>query len=111
MKRFFEVVLLSLGLYGIDYIITGVSMGDQIYYYIIGGVLLTILFELIKPVLSLVLLPLNFLTLGFAGTLVMFIVIFLVAQFSGVVSYDNALMLAFFSITTGIYSSVVTTIL
>ncbi|MBP9719046.1 MAG: phage holin family protein [Candidatus Levybacteria bacterium] len=59
-----NIVLYALSLFTLQLLFTGVSVNGGIETYIVGALILTILFYTLKPILQLVTLPLNFATLG-----------------------------------------------
>lgn len=59
----------------------GVSVTGGLATYIVGGIVLSLLFLLIKPILSLVTLPLNMITLGLFSFLTNAIILYLLTVF------------------------------
>lgn len=59
-----NVVFYSVSLFLVSQVLSGVRVNGGLGTYIIGGIALSILFVLVKPILSIVTLPLNIVTLG-----------------------------------------------
>ncbi|MEK7186566.1 MAG: phage holin family protein [Patescibacteria group bacterium] len=59
-----NVLIYSLALFALSEIISGVEISGGLPTFVLGGAVLSIMFIVVKPVLNLVTLPLNILTLG-----------------------------------------------
>lgn len=65
MKAFFRNTLFNaFAIFMISEILSGVKVSGGFFTYIFGGAALTILFILLKPILNILALPLNLITLG-----------------------------------------------
>lgn len=65
MKSIFRnVVFYSVALFLTSQVITGLKINGDLTTYLFGGIVLSILFLIVKPILSIVTLPLNIITLG-----------------------------------------------
>ncbi|MBI3984980.1 MAG: phage holin family protein [Candidatus Levybacteria bacterium] len=65
MKPFFRNCLFNaFSIFFLSQILPGVKVSGGLFTYLLGGVALTVLLVLLKPVLNLLALPLNLLTLG-----------------------------------------------
>src|SRR3989338_10693329 len=72
-----RIVFYAVALYLTSQIITGLAITGGIGTYIFGGIALSILFMVVKPVLSIVTLPLNIITLGLFSFLINAIILYL----------------------------------
>lgn len=72
-----RVVYYSVGLFVTAQALEGVRVNGGLVTYIIGGFVLSILFLLIKPILSIITLPLNIITLGLFSFLTNAIILYL----------------------------------
>ncbi len=79
MKILFRLVLIALVLLGLPYIIPGISVGG-FYAALFTALLLGVLNVLIKPIVSLVTLPVNVLTLGLFGLVINALFLWFVAS-------------------------------
>jgi len=75
-------VLRNIGIYAfslffLTQVLSGVKIGGSIITYIIGGAVLSIMFVIIKPIINLVTLPLNVVTLGMFSFLINAIILYL----------------------------------
>ena len=78
MKGFVRNVLFnSFSIFLLTQIIGGVQVTGGIPTYLFGGIALTLLLVILKPVLNLLALPLNILTLGFFSFLTNIIIFYL----------------------------------
>lgn len=78
MKSFFRNILFnSFSIYIISQILPGVKVSGGFFTYIFGGFALTLLFILLRPVLKLLTLPLNIITLGMFSFLTNVIIFYL----------------------------------
>lgn len=107
LSKIVELILLSGGLYGLEKLLPGISIPGEMYYFVIGGAVLLILYELVKPILKLITFPINLITFGLFGSVMMVVLIYLIAQVSGFVVYDSKTSLIIFSIILGFYSTIV----
>jgi putative membrane protein len=62
-------------------VLEGVRVNGGLIEYIFGGIVLSILFLLVKPILSIVTLPLNIITLGLFSFLINAIILYLLTIF------------------------------
>lgn len=82
MKSFLRNILLNaFSIFFISQILSGVKVSGGLPTYIIGGIALTLLLTLVKPVLNLLALPLNIVTLGMFSFLVNVIIFYLLTVF------------------------------
>lgn len=81
-----NIVLYSLSLFAIEYLFTGVTIRGGISTYLIGGLVLTILYYTLRPILQLLTFPLNMATLGifslFINTFILYIISVLLPNIS-----------------------------
>jgi putative membrane protein len=80
MKILLRIVLLALVIMALPYAISGISIGG-FYPALIAALILSILNLIIKPVLSLLTLPINVLTLGLLGLVINGALLWFVASF------------------------------
>lgn len=79
MKGIFRNVLLyGLSLYLTQMIFAGLIVQGGLRTYIIGGILLAVGFKILKPVLAIISLPLNIISLGLFGILIISFIMFLI---------------------------------
>ena len=80
------IVVYTLILFLLPILIPGVSVTGGFWTYLTGGVVLTLLFFILKPILSIISLPVNIVTLGifnlFINTLLLYLLTILVVQIS-----------------------------
>lgn len=82
MKSIFRrIVFYSISLFLTSQIITGLTISGGLTAYLIGGIALSILFLIVKPVLSIITLPLNVITLGLFSFLINAIILYLLTIF------------------------------
>ena len=82
MKGFFRNILFnSFSIFILSQMLSGVKVSGGFPTYIMGGIALTLLFTLLRPVLNLLALPLNLLTLGMFSFLVNVIIFYLLTVF------------------------------
>lgn len=82
MKNFFRNTLFnSFALYFISQILSGVTIYGGLPTYIIGGLALTLLFLIVKPVLNILALPLNLVTLGMFSFFTNVVIFYLLTVF------------------------------
>lgn len=72
-----RVISYSVALFITTQILEGVIVSGGLTGYIIGGIVLSILFLLVKPVLSIITLPLNVITLGLFSFITNAIILYL----------------------------------
>lgn len=78
MKSFFRNILFnSFSIYLISQVLPGVNVSGGFFTYIFGGFALTLLLILLKPILNLLTLPLNVVTLGMFSFLTNVIIFYL----------------------------------
>lgn len=82
MKSFFRNCLFNaFSIFFLSVTLSGVKVTDGIFTYILGGVALTLLLALLKPVLNLLALPLNIVTLGMFSFFTNVIIFYLLTVF------------------------------
>lgn len=64
----------------------GVKVDGGLISYIVGGIALSVLFVLVKPILSIITLPLNIITLGLFSFLINAIILYLLTIFVSSIS-------------------------
>lgn len=72
-----RIVFYSVGIFLTAQILNGVHVSGGLQTYVLGGVILSFLFMLVKPILSIVTLPLNIITLGLFSFLINAIILYL----------------------------------
>ena len=72
-----RIVFYSVSLFLTSQIITGLKISGGLTTYLVGGIVLSVLFIIIKPILSLITLPLNIITLGLFSFLINAIILYL----------------------------------
>lgn len=78
MKPFFRNCLFNaFSIFFISQILPGVKISGGLFTYVLGGVALTLLFILLKPLLNVLSLPLNLVTLGMFSFLTNVIIFYL----------------------------------
>lgn len=70
-------VFYSFALFLVSQVLSGVKVSGGFLTYIIGGIALSLLFLVVKPILSIITLPLNIVTLGLFSFLVNAIILYL----------------------------------
>jgi len=73
-----NVLLYAFALYITQMIFSGLVLHGGLQTLIVGGILLTIGFKLLKPILSVISLPFNLLTLGLFSVVIIAFIIFLI---------------------------------
>ena len=63
-KAIIGIVLNGAALYGVIYIIPGITYTGDYLFFIVGGLVMGILNTIVKPILKLVTLPIHIITLG-----------------------------------------------
>lgn len=76
-----RIALYSVSLFLTSQIITGLKISGGLTVYLIGGIALSILFLIVKPILSIITLPLNIITLGLFSFLINAIILYLLTIF------------------------------
>lgn len=72
-----RVTLYAASLFLLTQIFSGVKISGGVVTYIIGGAALSLMFVIIKPILSIITLPLNIVTLGTFSFLINAIILYL----------------------------------
>lgn len=82
MKSFFRNTLFNaFSIFAMSQILPGVVVSGGLFTYLLGGVALTFLLIVLRPILNLLALPLNILTLGFFSFLTNVIIFYLLTVF------------------------------
>jgi putative membrane protein len=82
MKSFFRNILFnSFSIYLISQAVSGMKVSGGLISYLIGGLALTLLFVLLKPILKILTLPLNIITLGMFSFVINVIIFYLLTVF------------------------------
>lgn len=82
MKSFVRKVLFnSFSIFLISQAISGMKVSGGLATFLLGGLALTILFFILKPILSLLTLPLNIITLGMFSFVINVIIFYLLTVF------------------------------
>ncbi|MBI4089179.1 MAG: phage holin family protein [Candidatus Levybacteria bacterium] len=76
-----SIIYYSVALFLTSQIISGLKIYGGLTTYIIGGIALSMLFLIVKPILSIVTLPLNIVTLGLFSFLINAIILYLLTIF------------------------------
>lgn len=76
-----NIAFYSFALFVISQILVGVKVSGGFWDYILGGVVLTLLFLIVKPILGIITLPLNIITLGAFSFLINVIILYLLTIF------------------------------
>lgn len=72
-----NIIFYSVSLFSTSQIVTGLSISGGLMSYVIAGLVLSILFLIVKPILSIITLPLNIITLGLFSFLINAIILYL----------------------------------
>ncbi|MDP2586030.1 MAG: phage holin family protein [Candidatus Levybacteria bacterium] len=72
-----KIVFYSAALFLVVQVLEGVKVSGGLSTYILGGIALSILFVIVRPILSIVTLPLNIITLGLFSFLINAIILYL----------------------------------
>lgn len=72
-----NISIYSFSLFLLTQVLSGVKVSGGVATYIIGGAALSIMFVIIKPILSIITLPLNIVTLGTFSFLINAIILYL----------------------------------
>jgi len=87
MKSFLRGILFNaFSLFVLSLILPGVQVSGGVASYLFGGIALSLLFTLLKPILSILALPLNLLTLGAFSFLINVIIFYLMTVFVPTIS-------------------------
>jgi putative membrane protein len=76
-----NLIFYSVALFLTAQILEGVKVSGGLIIYIIGGIALSLLFLLVKPILNIVTLPLNIITLGLFSFVANAIILYLLTVF------------------------------
>ena len=77
------IAINSLSLFLVSLFLSGLHVSGGFTSFIIGGVLLTVAATILNPIVKIVTLPFNILTLGFLSFLTTFVALFLITIFYG----------------------------
>lgn len=72
-----NIAVYGFGLFFLTQILSGVKISGGLITYIVGGAVLSLMFIIIKPILSIITLPLNIITLGTFSFLINAIILYL----------------------------------
>ncbi|MEK7534323.1 MAG: phage holin family protein [Patescibacteria group bacterium] len=72
-----NIGIYSFSLFILTQVLSGIKVSGGVTTYIIAGVVLSIMFLIIKPILSIITLPLNIITLGLFSFLINAIILYL----------------------------------
>lgn len=75
------ILFYSFSLFGLTLVFPGVKIAGGLETYLLGGAALSIIFLLIKPVLNILMLPLNLVTLGAFSFFTNIIILYLLTLF------------------------------
>lgn len=82
MKPFFRNCLFnSFSIFFLSQVLPGVKVNGGLFTYILGGIALTLLLKILRPILNLLALPLNVVTLGMFSFLTNIIIFYLLTVF------------------------------
>lgn len=81
-----RIVFYCVALFLTAQILQGVHVAGGLQTYIIAGITLSLLFMIVKPILSVITLPLNIVTLGLFSFVVNAIILYLLTVFVGNIS-------------------------
>lgn len=76
-----NITFYSFALFVVSQVLTGVRVSGGFWTYILGGVTLSLLFLILKPIISIITLPLNIITLGTFSFLINVIIFYLLTIF------------------------------
>lgn len=76
-----NILIYSFALFILSQIFSGVKITGGISTFLLGGAVLSIMFIVVKPILNIIALPLNILTLGLFSFVSNIIILFLLTQF------------------------------
>src|SRR3989344_188971 len=84
MKAIVRLIAInSLSIFLVSLFLPGLHVSGGFTSFIIGGVLLTVAATILNPIVKIVTLPFNILTLGFLSFLTTFVALFLITIFYG----------------------------
>jgi putative membrane protein len=82
MKSFFrKIIFNAFSIFLISQVVSGMKVSGGLISYLIGGLALTLLFILLKPILKILTLPLNIITLGMFSFVINVIIFYLLTVF------------------------------
>jgi putative membrane protein len=76
-----KITFYSVALFLVAQVLAGVRINGGLLTYLVGGIVLSILFLLVKPILGIITLPLNVITLGLFSFLTNAIILYLLTIF------------------------------
>lgn len=76
-----NIAFYSFALYVVSQVLTGIRVSGGFWTYILGGITLTLLFLILKPIISIITLPLNIITLGAFSFLINIIIFYILTIF------------------------------
>jgi len=76
-----NVIIYSVALFIIRFIIPGVEITGGLWTYLFGGIMLTIMMTLIKPILNIISFPFNLVTLGVFSIFTNALILYLLTVF------------------------------
>lgn len=76
-----NVILYSAALFVIPYLVPGVKITGGLWTYIFGGLMLTIMMTVIKPILNVLSFPFNLITLGIFSVFTNALILYLLTIF------------------------------
>lgn len=71
-----RIVFYSVALFLISQIVSGLTISGGFTTYLVGGIILSLLFLIVKPILSIITLPLNIITLGFFSFIINAVILY-----------------------------------
>lgn len=82
MKSFLRKVLFNaFAIFLISQVISGMKISGGLLTYLFGGIVLTILFVVLRPILKILTLPLNIITLGMFSFVINIVIFYLLTVF------------------------------
>jgi putative membrane protein len=89
MKTLFRrVFIYTFGLFLMQLVIPGVNIAGGIWMMLFGGVLLTLMFLILKPILNLITLPVNMMTMGIFSVFNSALILYLLTVFVGAITIE-----------------------
>jgi putative membrane protein len=89
MKTLFRrIFVYTFGLFLMQLLIPGVSISGGIWMIVLGGVVLGLMFLILKPVLNLLTFPINAMTLGLTSIFTSALILYLLTVFVGAISIE-----------------------
>lgn len=76
-----NIAIYTVSLYVLSFLLDGVQVSGGFLNYLLGGIILYILFVLIRPLLRLISLPLNLITLGAFSFVINAVILYLLTVF------------------------------